>query len=119
MAASFLDWFGPKGSSAAAQRLLGFGLIVAVPTHLSGLVEWLDEERPEQRRVGLSHLTSISVATGLYATSYLMRRKDRESLGRLLGLAAGLVALADGYVGGHMSHARWVATGELAPEGRR
>jgi superfamily I DNA/RNA helicase len=115
MAASFLDWFGPNGSSSEAQRLLGFGLIVALPTHLSGLVEWLDEERPEQLRVGLVHLTSISVATGLYATSYLMRRKDRESSGRLLGLAAGLVALADGYVGGHMSHVRLVATGELGP----
>jgi len=111
MAASFLDLFGPRGSADSARRLLGFGLLVSVPAYLSGLLEWAEEERIEQRRVGLAHLAGISLAIGLYSASYLVRRKGGR--GRLLGVAGGLVALGDGYVGGHMSHVRQVATGEL------
>ncbi len=117
MAASFLDLFGPKGSADGARRLLGFGLLVAIPAYLTGLVEWAEEDQVEQRRVGLVHLTSISVAIGLYAASYLSRLKGGR--GRLLGVAAGLVALGDGYFGGHMSHVRHVATGELDLAGIR
>lgn len=113
MAASFLDLFGPEGSAPSARRLLGLGLLVAVPGYLTGLLEWVEEERVEQRRVGLVHLTTISAAIALYTASYLSRR--RGGSGRLLGVAAGLIAFGDGYVGGHMSHVRGVATGELSP----
>lgn len=87
MAASFLDLFGPEGSARPVRRLLGLGLLAAVPTYLTGLLEWAEEERVERRRGGGS--------------------------GRVLGVAAGLIAFADGYVGGHMSHVRGVATGEI------
>jgi hypothetical protein len=112
MAASFLDLFGPDGSAPAARRLLGFGLLVAVPAYATGLLEWAEEERVEQRRVGLVHIGMISSAIALYTASYLSRRSGGR--GRFLGVAAGLIASADGYVGGHMSHVRLVATGELA-----
>ena len=115
MAASFLDLFGPRSARSAARRLLGFGLLMSVPAHLSGWVEWLDEPRPDQRRVGLVHLSTITAATGLYGISYRLRRKDRHLGGAVVGLAAGLVALADGYLGGHMAHVRLVATGEKLP----
>jgi hypothetical protein len=111
MAASFLDLFGPRSWAPAARRLLGFGLLVAVPAYLTGLVEWSEEERATQRRVGFVHLSAISTALGLYTASYVSR--VRGGRGRLLGVAAGLVAFADGYVAGHMSHVRLVATGEL------
>jgi uncharacterized membrane protein len=112
MAASFLDLFGPENSAPAARRLLGFGLLVALPAYATGLLEWAEEERVEQRRVGLVHIGMISSAIALYTASYLSRRSGGR--GRLLGVAAGLIAFADGYVGGHMSHVRLVATGELA-----
>ena len=111
MAASFLDLFGPDRSAGAARRLLGFGLLVAVPAYLTGLVEWAEEERVEQRRVGLVHLASISTSITLYTASYLSRRAGGR--GRALGVAAGLIAFADGYAAGHMSHVRLVATGEI------
>jgi hypothetical protein len=115
MAASFIDVFGPRAWAPAARRLLGFGLLVAVPAYASGLLEWAEEERPEQRRVGLVHLAAISTAIGLYSASYVSR--VRGGGGRLLGVAAGLVSFADGYVAGHMSHVRLVATGELGSAG--
>lgn len=110
MGASFLDLFGPDNSSGAARRLLGFGLLVAVPAYLTGLLEWAEEERVEQRRVGFVHLLSITSSIGLYTTSYLTRRRGHG--GKVLGVAAGLIAFTDGYVAGHMSHVRLVATGE-------
>jgi hypothetical protein len=61
--------------------------------------------------VGLVHLASISSSIALYTASYLRRRGGGS--GRALGVAAGLIAFADGYVGGHMSHVRGVATGEI------
>ncbi|HEX2054269.1 MAG TPA: hypothetical protein VHJ78_11170 [Actinomycetota bacterium] len=111
MAASFLDLFGPEGSEPAARRLLGFGLLVAGPAYVTGLLEWAEEQRVQQRRVGLVHLGSITTAISLYSLSYLVRR--RGGRGRLLGVVAGVVAMGDGYVAGHMSHVRKVATGEL------
>jgi hypothetical protein len=111
MAASFIDLFGPRAWAPAARRLLGIGLVAAIPTYTTGLLEWAEEHRPDQQRVGLVHLSTISTAIGLYAASYVSR--VRGGRGRLLGVVAGLVAFADGYVAGHMSHVRLVATGEL------
>jgi hypothetical protein len=88
---------------------------MSIPAHLSGWVEWLEEPRPDQRRVGLLHLAGITSATALYWYSYAMRRRDYHLLGAAVALGAGLIALGDGYLGGHMSHVRLVATGEKVP----
>ena len=111
MAASFLDVFGPEGSAPAAERLLGFGLFVAVPCYLAGLADWRQASEPGDRRVGLIHLVAVSLATGLYGLSYAARRTGRHRKGALLGLAGGSVAMVDGYIGGHLSHVRGVAGG--------
>jgi nitrite reductase/ring-hydroxylating ferredoxin subunit/uncharacterized membrane protein len=102
MGGSFLDLFGPPHSQAAARRLVGFGLLAAVPTALTGLAECADTGGVE-RRVGLLHAVSSSTAFGLYAWSYVARRRDRHAAGVTLGVLGGLVAIADGYVGGHLS----------------
>lgn len=116
MAASFLDLFGPKESSAAAQRLVALGLLTALPTHISGLADWAATKGDRERRVGLVHAGSVSLATALYAASYLDRRRHRQRRATLLGLAGGLVALLDGYLGAHLSHVRGVGVGATAPD---
>lgn len=108
MAASFLDLFGPPGSAPAARRLLGFGLATAVPTYLSGLVDWAAVRREEERRVGLAHLASISLALGLQGGSYLARAMGRQRQAAGLAVAGGIVAFLDGYLGGHLGHVRGV-----------
>ena len=112
---SFLDLFGGEDAAPAAQRLLGFGLVAAVPTVLSGLAEWADCDGKE-RRVGLVHAATNGTAIILYGTSYLARRRGRRIAGVALGLAGGIVATADGYVGGHLSHVRGVGVGQTALE---
>lgn len=95
MAATFLDLFGPPGSSPAARRLLAFGMLTTVPTYLSGLVEWVETQRDEEGRVGVVHLAAISVAIGLYGASYIARRRGGRRSATLLGLGGGVVALAE------------------------
>lgn len=119
MAASFLDLFGPPGSSAAARRLLGLGLTAAPLAHLSGMADWRQGQDPGARRVGVVHGVAVSVATVLYAASYIARRRQRQLAAKVLGTCGGVVALVDGYFGGHLSHVRGVATGEqTGPAGR-
>jgi uncharacterized membrane protein len=114
MAATFLDLFGPEGSSPAARRLVAFGLVMALPTHVSGLADWAAARGDGERRVGLVHTASVSLATVLYAASYLERRRRHQRRATLLGLAGGTIALLDGYLGGHLSHVRGLGVGETA-----
>ncbi len=116
MAASFLDLFGPKGSAPAARRLVAFGLVAAVPTLLSGAVDWEETEGAE-RRVGLLHAATSSLATLLYGCSFLARRKGNERGGVLFGLLGGTVAFWDGYVGGDLALVAGVGGGRRLARG--
>lgn len=71
MAGSFLDLFGPRGAAPAAQRLVGFGLLAAVPTGLTGFAEWAATDDNE-RRVGLLHVGTSTAALALYAAPTLL-----------------------------------------------
>jgi hypothetical protein len=112
MAATFLDVFGPPDSDASARRLLGFGLAVVPLAHLSGLADWQQADHEGARRVGVVHALTVSAATALYAGSYLARRRGDQTRAKTLSLAGGVIAFADGYLGGHLSHVRAVAVGE-------
>ena len=113
MAASFLDVFGPKSAAPAAQRLVGFGLLAAVPTAATGVAEWADTADNE-RRVGLLHVLTSSTAFLLYGCSYVARRRGRRRAGVVVGVLGGLVAIADGYVGGHLTLALGVGVSRTA-----
>ncbi len=102
MACSFLDLFGPRGAAPAAQRLAAFGLAAAIPTALTGLAEWSDTEG-RARRVGLVHLATSMTAFSLYGFSYLARRRNKHAAGVVLGVLGGVVAIVDGYLGGHLT----------------
>ncbi|MCA1846046.1 MAG: (2Fe-2S)-binding protein [Actinobacteria bacterium] len=112
MAATFLDVFGPPDSDASARRLLGLGLAVVPLAHLSGLADWQQADQEGARRVGFVHALTVSAATALYAGSYVARRRGDQTRARTLSLAGGVIALVDGYLGGHLSHVRAVAVGE-------
>ncbi len=52
--ASFLDLFGGRIAEGPAQRLVGYGVLAAVPTAASGLAEW-GATSGGPRRVGVVH----------------------------------------------------------------
>jgi hypothetical protein len=96
---------GGKAARPAARRLIGIGILNALPTAATGLAEWLQADQPT-RRVGIVHAQANTVGLLLYGASYRARRRGRHLRGVALGMAGGMAAIAGGYLGGHLSLAR-------------
>ena len=92
------------GRSRAAQTLVGAGLLTTVPAALTGLSDWTDTSGAE-RRVGLAHMASNTVASTLYLMSWRARRKGHRVRGAALGLLGASALSAGGWLGGHLSYA--------------
>jgi uncharacterized membrane protein len=91
------------GTERAARILVGVGIAGVLPSVATGLADW-SVLRADQSRVGLVHALSNTVATGLYAASFVQRSRGRQLSGRLFGLA-GLAAVGlSGYLGGHLTY---------------
>jgi nitrite reductase/ring-hydroxylating ferredoxin subunit len=105
-----LDWLGGRESQPAAQRLIGLGLLSALPTVSSGYSDWADTEvaNDSVRRIGIVHATANFTAASLFAASWLARRRGDHGRGRALALAAGGVLGGSGYLGGHLTLAEGV-----------
>lgn len=109
--AAILDVTSP--GSAAARRLVGAGVLGAVPAALTGTADWLDTSGAE-RRVGTAHAFANDVAVGAFALSWLARRRGANWLGAgLSGLGLGAMGVA-GYLGGHLAYSRGVGINTTA-----
>ena len=109
MSASLLDLVGGRASRKASRRLVGLGIVAAVPTAATGLAEWLHVDRAS-RRVGVVHANSNSLGLVLYTASYLARRRGHHMRGAVLGIGGGLAATFGGYLGAHLTIARKAGT---------
>src|SRR5690242_10504025 len=78
--ANVLDLIGGADSRAAAQRLIGTGLLAVGPTAWTGWAEW-SEAGPREKRVGLVHAVTNGVAIGAYTASWVARRRGRHGKG--------------------------------------
>jgi hypothetical protein len=103
--ASVLDLCGGTKSSAAAQRLIGAGLLAVGPTAWAGWAEW-SAAGPRDKRVGLVHAVTNALAINLYAASWAARLRGRHGLGVKLALAGAAVSGVGGYLGSHLAMAR-------------
>ncbi len=113
--AVFLDTFGGERSRKAADRLIIFGLLCAVPTIASGWNELADTDGKPKRLATAHALGNVGVV-GLFKLSWLSRKAGFRGLGRLLALGgAGLVAGTAG-IGGHLSFIRGVGVNQTAFE---
>jgi nitrite reductase/ring-hydroxylating ferredoxin subunit/uncharacterized membrane protein len=96
-----LDLVGGRASRRAATQLVGWGVLSAVPTALSGAADWGDTTgRP--RRIGLVHAAANTTALACYAASWVARRRGQHWRGVALGLAGATAATIGGYLGGHL-----------------
>lgn len=100
--AMVLDVVGGRRGAPMARRLVGLGVLSAVPTALTGLAEFSVIEDPAERRVAAVHGAGGGASTLLFALSWRLRRKHRI-LGILVGWVAGGAATATGVLGGHLA----------------
>jgi hypothetical protein len=107
--ATLLDLFGGRDTSAAAQRLIGTGLLAAGPTAWTGWAEW-SEAGSRDKRVGLVHAVTNGLAIGTYTASWIARQRGRHGTGARLALAGAAVSGVGAYLGGHLAVARKVGT---------
>jgi len=107
--ATVLDFAGGRNASAAAQRLVGAGLLAVGPTAWTGWAEW-SAAGSREKRVGLVHAVTNGVAITAYAASWVARRQGRHGTGRRLALGGATVAGVGAYLGEHLTAARKVAS---------
>jgi nitrite reductase/ring-hydroxylating ferredoxin subunit len=115
ISATFLDSFGGERSRKAADRLIMFGLMSAVPTIAAGWNELADTDG-KPKRLATAHALGNAAVVTLFDLSWLSRKAGWRGLGRLLALAGmGLVAGTAG-IGGHLSFIRGVGVNQTAFE---
>ena len=105
--AILLDLIGGDDQEAAADMLIGFGLISTVPTAMSGLADWSDTYGPEMR-VGLVHAAANVAASTLFGLSLARRLSGHRRSGRLLALLGAGALGAGGWLGGHLAYSQAV-----------
>jgi nitrite reductase/ring-hydroxylating ferredoxin subunit/uncharacterized membrane protein len=115
LAAAVLDVVGGRSSQRAAQRLVGLGVLAALPTATTGWSDWSDTYGAEQR-IGVAHALGNVGALLLQSASYVARRAGHRGRGRLLSAAAMGAMGASAYLGGHLSFVRAVGVNHTAFE---
>lgn len=86
------------------------GLIVALPTSLTGLLDWFDLDKgTAKRKVANFHLAVMLAATAVFAAAWLAQRPgylDGEvtTPGLLLGIVAFSLLIAGGTLGGALAY---------------
>jgi nitrite reductase/ring-hydroxylating ferredoxin subunit/uncharacterized membrane protein len=96
-----LDLLGGRRSRRAATRLIGWGVLAAVPAAATGASDWSDTTGAN-RRVGLVHAAANTTALLCYGASWLQRKRGRHWRGVALGLAGATAVTVGAYLGGHL-----------------
>jgi len=111
--ATVLDLVGGRDARGAARRLVGLGVVGALPVAATGAADWLDTADAEQR-VGTVHALAMSAAAAIYGWSWCERRRGRHVRGVALGAAAAAVTGAGAFLGGHLAYRRGVGVDTTA-----
>ena len=116
--ALFLDLLGGARARPAADALVGFGVLTALPTAATGLSELADIVDEEERAVAAAHAAGNVAATVLYGLSYLNRRGASRRAGIVLAMVGATVVTGAGFLGGHLSYRRGVGVDHTTFEPR-
>jgi uncharacterized membrane protein len=87
---------------------IGGGLALALPTALTGLLDWLDIPKgTPARRTATIHLFTMLTATALFAATFACqltgyKHDDVETLALVVGIVAETVLAAGGFIGGSL-----------------
>ena len=84
------------------------------PLRLVGLGGRRAGQQADQPR-GLVHAVTNATAIGLFGASLVARRTGERGKGKLLGLVAGGVLAAGGYLGGHLTYVQGIRVETVSP----
>ena len=98
-----LELAGKEKYGPGADAAVAVGLVTALGAAASGLTDWSDIQGKPQR-VGAMHALLNSTAALLYGASYIARKRDCRSSGRLLGFLGFGFVFAGAYLGGALSY---------------
>ena len=101
--ALLLEVCGGRRTGRTAAALTAAGVATALPAAATGLADW-SALHTHQQRVGLVHAITQASATLLFTGSLLARAAARPRQGFLLSAGGLGVAIAGGYLGGHLAH---------------
>ena len=111
--AVFLDLFGGEPTARYARRLVGLGVLSAMPTALAGVHDWMDLDGGD-RRVGVAHALGNVAGLSLFAASWLARARGRRGSGVALSMLGLGVASASAWFGGHLAYRRGIGVNRTA-----
>jgi uncharacterized membrane protein len=113
--ALFLDLFRDAGTRRAATRLVGFGVVAAVPTAITGWAEWALADRGT-RRIGVLHATANAIGALIFLGSWVARLNGRHDVGVRLARLGAMVLIAGGMMGGYMRSDRSAVPDDMPAE---
>lgn len=96
----------PPQMAHAALIAISLGLLLAAPTAITGIVDWLDIPRDTPARAAATiHLVVMVTATVLFLLTWLAQRpgynaEEVRTLALVLGIAAETALIAGGNIGG-------------------
>jgi uncharacterized membrane protein len=111
-AAGILDLSAPRSDRRAARRLVGAGLLFALPTAASGVAEYGTIRDDRTRRVAAAHAIGNTGVVALYLMSWRCRCRGHPLRGAVVSTIGGLAAIATGYLGGHLSFVLGAGAGQ-------
>src|SRR5699024_10808958 len=110
-----LDLVGGEGAEASADRLIGIGVLSAIPTAVTGYAtrDSLDAER---RRLAGVHGLTMAAASSLYGISWLLRRRGSRGAGVAVAQLGAVCATIGAHVGGRVAFGHAADRHDAAPD---
>jgi nitrite reductase/ring-hydroxylating ferredoxin subunit/uncharacterized membrane protein len=103
------------GEREAARRMVGAGVLAAIPTAVTGYADWSElGQARKPKRVGLVHALANAATIGLYAASWRARRRGAHATGAGLALLGAGGLAVGGYLGGHLAYSQAVGVNRNA-----
>lgn len=98
---------GDEHYSRASDAAIGIGLVGAAGAAITGLTDWHKTDGKE-RRVGMVHGLLNLAATGLYVTSWVLRKQRKRDAARVASWLGFAVSGGAAWLGGHLVSAQKV-----------
>lgn len=102
------------GQRRGADTLIGLGVVGAMPTMMTGAVDWL-ATKGTARRIGFVHMGLNCVAMMAYVLSLAARAAGQRRLGIALSTAGLGIVLSSAYLGGELVFTYGTGVGSGAP----